>query len=81
MRDLVRKMVYGIVYVAVGPHLGKVGYYDDDEGRTGIVYWPDASYAKINVGYLRVASPSEVAGYKASVTSPLVNALMESEMV
>jgi len=30
---------YGLVLVTAGPHKGKIGLYDDDEGRQAIVYF------------------------------------------
>lgn len=32
------KLVYGAVIITKGEHAGRLGYYDDDEGRCAVVY-------------------------------------------
>ena len=53
---------FGPVYIAGGRHLGKIGYYDDDEGKKAIIYFDVpfiSDYTFVNRKYLR---PVEFAG-------------------
>lgn len=39
--DFVNSGEYGPVYISAGPHKGRIAYYDDDELKSGFVYFGD----------------------------------------
>jgi len=52
----VRAGEYGPIVVCKGKHKGRVGYYDDDEGDLGIVYFGtpfDSEYVLIRRSWLK----------------------------
>jgi hypothetical protein len=73
--DYVDEGEYGPVYISAGRHRGRIGYYDDDELKSGFVYFGDyftaSESALIQRRYFKYPTVRDLLGRREAIRSKL----------